>query len=122
MSSVRFDLPPAAWRALHSGLLDYLLTVEPVIGGALMRRLDGQLRFEFLMLAIHEARLFVPHIQVDADTGAVAIGLAVPMDTGAHWTLFTMDGEPYGVNDHWIDAASRFRLDEELAQIFGGEL
>ncbi len=122
MSSVRVDLPPAAWRALHSGFLDYVLTVEPVIGGALMTRLDGQLRFEFLMLAIHDAQLFVPHIRLDEASGGILIGLSVPTNTGGQWVLFTMDGQPYGVTDEWIKSAGNYRLDEELSAILGGEV
>lgn len=122
MSSVRVDLPPAAWRAIHSGFMDFVLTVDPVIGGALMKRLGGQLRFEFLMLAIHESRLFVPHIRLDEATGEVVIGLSVPTDTGGQWVMFTMDGAPYGVTGSWLEHAGNFRLDEELASILGGEL
>jgi len=122
MSSVRVDLPAAAWRAIHSGFMDYLITVDPTIGGALMTRLGGQLRFEFLMLAIHESRLFVPHIRLDEVTGEVLIGLSVPTTEGGQWVMFTMDGHPYGVTPEWLMTAGNYRIDEELASILGGEL
>lgn len=118
-NAVRVDLPAAAWRAIHSGFMDYLLTVEPVIGGALMTRLGGQLRFEFLMLAIHEKSLFVPHIRLDEASGDTLIGLSVPTNTGGQWVLFTMDGQPYGVTVDWLESAGKYRLDEELSAILG---
>jgi hypothetical protein len=101
--------------------MDYLLTVEPVIGGALMTRLGGQLRFESLMLAIHESHLFVPHIRLDEASGGILIGLSVPTDSGRQWVLFTMDGQSYGVTEEWLESAGKYRLDEELSAILRGE-
>ena len=122
MSSVRVDLPPAAWRAMHSAFVDYLLSAPPEVSGALMSRLGGELQFESMMLAIHNSRTYEPHILLDEASGKVLIGLAVPVADGPHWTLFAFDGKPYGVDSAWVDVAGRFRLDEALDEILGGEL
>jgi hypothetical protein len=121
-SAIRLDLPPAAWRALHSKFLDYLLAIDPDVSGALMRRLDGQLSFEHFMLAIHSTRVLEPHVRLDEAADCVIIGLGVPVNGGNRWVLFTMPGGPYGVTPAWTDAAGMFRLDEELSEILGGEV
>jgi len=120
-STVRIDLPPAAWRALHSHFLDYLFSLDPVLSGALMKRLGGQISFPNLMLGILNTRVFDPHIRLDVATDAVYIGLAIPAEHNNKLFLFEFLGADFGVDAAWAEAAGKYKLEEELYDIFSDE-
>lgn len=120
MTRPRIDLPHHAWRALHSGFMDWLLQVPTELSHAMLGRLDGQVTFDHFMLAIHERQRLDVYVRVD-EADDVRVGIRVPVTGGQDWLLFDMTGVHAGVDPDWLMTAGRLRLQDELAGILGGD-
>jgi hypothetical protein len=119
MSSVRYDLPRPAWRALHSAFIDVVGAAPLEVGQAFVTRVGGSLDFAHFMLAIHSGRSLTVRTRI-TDEGRVNIGVAVPVSDGADWQLFTLDQDDHGVTAEWVLTAANFRIDEELHALLDG--
>lgn len=120
MNRPLIDLPHHAWRALHSGFLDWIITVPREISDAMIVRLHGQLAFEHFMLAVHLYRSLDVYVRAD-ESDQVRLGIRVPVIDGEDWLLFDLTGKEAGVDPDWLMTAGRLRMDEELAQLLAGD-
>jgi len=115
---LRVDLPRYGWRTLHSHFLDWMITTEPVVVDALIKRINNQLTFDHWMLAIHEHRLLDCRVVISEDD-QVSVGIGVPLSSGSAMFLFTVGGAEVGIDLAWVKASSSVRLDAELDAILG---
>lgn len=115
---LRVDLPRYGWRTLHSHFIDWLISTEPVVVDAVIKRIDNQLAFDHWMLAIHQHRLLDCRVVISEDD-QVSVGIGVPMTSGAAWLFFSIDGADVGIDLAWVKASSAMRLEAELDAILG---
>lgn len=120
MTAIRYDLPRPAWRALHSGFLDFVGAAPIEIGQAFLIRVGGSFSFAHFMLAINEGRSLTVATTI-TDDGAVEISVAVPVFNGDDWRLFTLHESDHGVQSEWLIAAGNYRIDEQLHALLNGE-
>lgn len=118
MNRPRIDLPRHAWRALHSGFMDWMLQVPAEISHAMMNRLGSQVSFEHFMLAVHLYQKLDVYVRVD-EADQVRVGIRVPVIDGDDWLLFDMRGQEAGVDPDWLMIAGRLRIEDELEQLLG---
>jgi hypothetical protein len=116
--TIRYDLPRTAWRALHSGFIDFIGSAPMEMGQAFVTRVGGSLSFAHFMLAINEGRSLNIATTI-TDEGEVQISVSVPVSDADDWKLFTLNEANHGVTAEWLIAAGNFRIDEQLESILG---
>lgn len=109
-------LPSRALRALHSGYVDYLLTLPEPLRDAFITRTNG-LTFERFLLGL-QARMLA--VTVRAVGEHVYLGLAVPAEDGNDLALFEITGTHAGVTADYVIKSVSLDLDRELAELLGG--
>lgn len=116
MNRPTLNLPAHTCRALHSGFVDYLTGLDPVIRDAFVSRTRG-VDFPRFMLAVGEGR-YVVTSRIDGDDAI--IGLAVSTHGRFDAPLFELEPSHSGVDAAWLIAAGLLDLDDKLTAILGG--
>ena len=117
--TVRYDLPLHTWRALHSGLVDWLMRAPLEVQTAVLNRLGDNMDFRRFVTAVNRERVLNVNTLID-DNNQVLIGVSVPVSDGADWVLFQLDPRSHGAELDWLLAAGAYRLDEQIESLIGG--
>lgn len=117
MTDTYMNLPAPSLRALHSGLVDYLQGVDPMIRDSFLVRLGG-IDFPHLALALRDDRFAVTTRIVGEDA---MLGLAVTTRGRFDRPLFELPAGHGGVDAPWLIAAGLLDLDDDLDEILGGD-
>ncbi len=116
MTDISVTLTEQTVRALHGGWLGWLVD-HPAVAPSMATRAGG-LDFEHFAAALTDRRFTVGVSSID---GVDAIGLCVPVSDGPAWVLFALRMADAGASiDSLASAASR-DLDQEIADLLGGE-
>jgi len=109
------------YRAIHSNLVDFLEDAPPQMVDYIFEQLGGRVTFGALIRAIADGRARLD-VFLDDETEKPVLELSVMAGDADPFQLLQLDGPSVGVDPVYLMREQRYRLDQAIAAITGGDL